>query len=494
LDIPDFIGGSYKGYSTVVNAQRCVNWFPVLDREGGKPITLQGTPGLKQFIQYGRSAQDLTTYTEIDTGARFGVAASVLTVTALEADETAILYKDFGAAFFDDNYNHRFEINISACDGGAYLYPWMMSNRNGEDVFTHSSNNRDYLRCRILANSSTAYLLSIGERNGAALQQTVNIELVVGTTYYCEINRDESVGTFGELKLSVYADAARTVLLATESLTLTEKEDFQYLYGGNSLGQAGTSPTISGTVSNFTISSDTTSYAEVRGISAEVNSVIYAAIGVDIIKIEADGTMTDKGNLSTSTGPVYFADNGSKLIIVDGDKGWSIVSDTMAEITDAQFPADPTSCAYQDTNFLVSAAGTDDFYISAADDPTAWSGDYASKEGHRDDLSRIMSDSKNLWLFGEESFEVWYNSGDATFPFDRIAGTTKKVGLGARASLAEDEGVFFWFTDNRRAVMTSGYDTIVISTPQIEYNWGNYATVSDAVGIARTQEGHTFIP
>ncbi|NIU12498.1 MAG: hypothetical protein GWN76_00315, partial [candidate division Zixibacteria bacterium] len=200
--------------------------------------------------------------------------------------------------------------------------------------------------------------------------------------------------------------------------------------------------------------------------------------------------MTDKGTLSTSTGPVYFADNGSKIILVDGDKGWSIVSDTVAEITDGDFPSDPTGCTYQDGYFMVNEDGTDNWYISDTDDPTSWPGDYASAEGHGDNISRLMSDGRHVWLFGFKTFQVWYNSGDATFPFDRVEGATKKIGLGAEASLAEDEGTFFWFTDNRRVAMSHGFDAIFISTPQIEYNYGNYATVSDAVGMARTQEGH----
>ena len=491
MEIPDFIGGSYKGYSSPVNPQRCVNFFPVLDREGGKVKSLQGTPGLKELTRWGRAAQDLTGYTEVDASTRFGIAESVLTVTALQYDETACLYEDFTADFFDTNFTHEFDINISAVETLGYLYPWVMSNRAGEDMDTHSTNERDFLSVQIAGVSASTFTAILQERNGAAYQGSSYPTLNKDTTYYMRVTRNETVGDYGLLTLDIFSDSDRTVLVASNSLTLTEKEDFRYLYFGNSLGTAGQNYEITGTVSNPIISSDTLSYAEVRGISAAVNGVFYIAVGSDILKYDS-GTFTDKGNLSTSTGPVYLADNGSKVILVDGAKGWSIVADTVAEIVDGNFPANPTSCAYQDGVFMVSAGGTDDWYISDADDPTSWPGDYASKEGHRDNLSRLMSDSKNVWLFGEESYEVWYNSGDATFPFDRIAGTTRMIGLGARASLAEDEGIFFWFTDNRRAMMSVGYDAIPISTPQIEYIWGNYTTVSDAIGIARTQEGHAF--
>ena len=47
MKIP-FIGGGYLGRSLNIDSQRCVNLYPVLDKEGGKPLTLDGTPGLSE--------------------------------------------------------------------------------------------------------------------------------------------------------------------------------------------------------------------------------------------------------------------------------------------------------------------------------------------------------------------------------------------------------------------------------------------------------------
>jgi len=45
IEVP-FIGGGYLGRSLNIDSQRCVNLYPVADKEGGRVLTLDGTPGL----------------------------------------------------------------------------------------------------------------------------------------------------------------------------------------------------------------------------------------------------------------------------------------------------------------------------------------------------------------------------------------------------------------------------------------------------------------
>ena len=492
---PDFLGGSYKGYSTVVNPTRSVNMFTVLDNKGGKPISAQGTPGLKQFCRSTEVAQDLTSgYSETDTGNKFSETASTLTVTALALTDTAILAKDFTASYFSANVTVKFTVNVSAGSSPGRVEAVVFTNQAAETITGHNTNSHDYLSAEIII-GTTGFALYIRERNGAtetyddATYEGDTVFFSLSTNYYCTMIRDEAVGTYGTLYLHVYSDSARTVLLGSATLALTEKENFQYFYAGCSIGGAAGAQTVTCTVADYKIAiSDTV----VRGISRKVGDYIYAVIGSDIMRVSSAGAMVDKGNLDTATGPVYFVDNGVKILFVDGTSGYTIVSDTFAKITDAQFPATPSSCAYQDGYFIVTKASTDEYYISAADDPTAWGGEYASAEGLADSLMRCHSTGKDLWLLGANSYEVAYNSGDADFPFKRIEGSRSTIGCGAAASMSEVQGTLFWFTDHRRVVMTVGYNAAPISTPQIEYLWGNYTSVSDAIGMAFVFEGHAW--
>ena len=52
--------------------------------------------------------EDLTTYTEVDPGTVLSITASTVTISDMDRDIDAYLYKDFGVAYFGD-FNFNFE-------------------------------------------------------------------------------------------------------------------------------------------------------------------------------------------------------------------------------------------------------------------------------------------------------------------------------------------------------------------------------------------------
>ncbi len=231
---------------------------------------------------------------------------------------------------------------------------------------------------------------------------------------------------------------------------------------------------------------------EVRGLHV-MGVYLYAVIGSAVYRLTTVGTATlMTGALNTTTGHCWIKDNGTQIMIVDGAHGYILSGTTVTEIADADFPV-PSSLAYQDGYFIITKDASGRFYISDSYGGTAWDAlDYATAEGYPDNLVTVLSSNRELWLLGEESYEVWYNSGDATFPFDRISGAINKVGCSAAASACEYQGTLVWLDHNRQVRQNNGYNSQVISTSQIDYQFGNYSTVSDAVGFIYTQDGHTF--
>ncbi len=232
---------------------------------------------------------------------------------------------------------------------------------------------------------------------------------------------------------------------------------------------------------------------EVRG-SCVMGDYLYATRGNTVYKVDNTGTSTAQaGVLLTATGPVWMYHNGTQVMIVDGLHGYILVAGTVTEIADADFPI-PSSLAYQDGYFIVSKAASGRFYISASYDGTSWfATDYATAESDPDNLQVVISSQRELWLIGKVSYEVWYNSGNATFPFDRIQGAVNRIGCIAPHSAAEYQGMIAWL-DNTLSVkaVQGSYQTQNISTPQIEYQIQQYTTVTDAIGFIYSQEGHTF--
>ena len=70
---------------------------------------------------------------------------------------------------------------------------------------------------------------------------------------------------------------------------------------------------------------------------------------------------------------------------------------------------------------------------------------FAAKEGRSDPLLDVMTTVRNFFAFGEDSLEMWYNSGaSANFPFVPFTNTLIDVGLANRRTLATVHGKLMW--------------------------------------------------
>ena len=222
-------------------------------------------------------------------------------------------------------------------------------------------------------------------------------------------------------------------------------------------------------------------------------AVVYVVIGDRVYSVASDGTPTLLGTITTASGNVFMADNGTEVLIVDGTfNGYYISGGVLTAIPDADFPT-ATSCTFQDGYFIVTVASTGQIWISGLYDVTTWDPlDFSTAEGSPDNALNVSSNAHDLWIFGALSAEVFYNSGNADFPFERIQGAFLEVGTGAAASVCKIEGVFYWLTEKRQVVRNVGYQFEAISTEHIEYAISQYTTISDARSWSYTLEGHIF--
>lgn len=232
---------------------------------------------------------------------------------------------------------------------------------------------------------------------------------------------------------------------------------------------------------------------EVRGLCVW-GGWLFAVIGSGLYRVGADANASSVGTLSTSTGKVWMAGGMTHLCLVDGESGYyrSEHDTSLTKIADADFPV-PSSLTYQDGYFIVTEKDTDNFCISSSEDASSWAGlDFAAAEDTPDDVLMVISHRRELWLAGEETTEVFYNSGNVTYPFTRVAGAVLKIGCGAPASVASSPAGLFMLDNHFRVSKAQGYELIPISTEQVEYHINSYTTKSDAVGYCYSQEGHDF--
>lgn len=213
--------------------------------------------------------------------------------------------------------------------------------------------------------------------------------------------------------------------------------------------------------------------AEFRGGIA-VGSRCFVVAGDYLYEVDSSGTKTAKGRLGTATGPVDMAEGLSQLVIVDGNYGYvlTLSTDVFALITDADFYGS-TRVGFLDNYFVFLRPDTQQFYISAINDASTLDAlDFSSAESSPDDLVSLVVDHRELWLFGEKTTEVWYNSGDVDFPFARNQGAFIEVGSVSAHSPQKIDNSMIWVGRDKNGegivYRAAGYQPVRISTTAVE--------------------------
>lgn len=219
-----------------------------------------------------------------------------------------------------------------------------------------------------------------------------------------------------------------------------------------------------------------------------------------VYRVDSDYAQLAIGTLGTYTGEVGIASNGGQVLIVDGVSGWlvDVATSVLSNITDPEFPHGVTRATYQDSFFLVTGDGTGKFYMNEVpNDGAKWNGlDFASAEGSPDNTISIISDHRELWLFGELTAEVWSNTGNADFPFQRSGNVFIEHGCAAAGTVAKADNTVFWLgADNKGSGIVwraDGYTPLRISDHGLEHAIASYSTIADAFAFTYQQEGHIF--
>lgn len=224
---------------------------------------------------------------------------------------------------------------------------------------------------------------------------------------------------------------------------------------------------------------------------------LYVVSGLEFYRLDSSYNATLIGAVS-GTDPVSMADNGTQLFLACNPDGYIYNFNTQAFsiINDVDFSGAVT-VGYLDGYFVFNQPGTQTVWITSLLEGTSIDPlDFASAEGSPDGLVALIVDHRELWLFGTDSVEVWYNSGDADFPLTRIQGAFNEIGCIAPYSIAKlDNGIFWLGADARgRGIVyrANGYTGQRVSTHAIEYAIQQYSDLEDAVAFTYQQEGHAF--
>jgi hypothetical protein len=224
---------------------------------------------------------------------------------------------------------------------------------------------------------------------------------------------------------------------------------------------------------------------------------LYVASGGKLYRVDGNFAATELG-LINGSGPVSMADNGIQLFVACNPSAFIYNANTsvFAQITDPDFPG-AVSVGYLDSYFVFNEPNSQRVWVTSLLDGTAIDPlDFASAEGNPDNIVSLMVDHREVWLFGNNTVEVWYNAGLADFPLARIDGAFMETGCLAPYSVAKLDNAVFWLGSDARGngivYRNQGYNAQRVSTHAIEWQIQQYGVLNDAIGYSYQQDGHSF--
>jgi hypothetical protein len=227
------------------------------------------------------------------------------------------------------------------------------------------------------------------------------------------------------------------------------------------------------------------------------NGDLWGVFG-DALMSTSDGTTwSSVTTLSTSTGQVQFIDGGNQnnqIAVCDGTNLYVWDGSTLTTI------ANSGTVTWQDTYAIYTdtASGSSQTLVNLSnvnDFKTAFG--YQAPESVKDKVVSVISDNTRLYVFGQTGMEVWWDSGNASFPFSKMPGVVYPKGCAAPLSPCKVDNSIIWLGTNEYGQgqvfqMRAEIPPVVISTAQIDYTISTYTTISDAWSFAYQYEGHEF--
>lgn len=235
--------------------------------------------------------------------------------------------------------------------------------------------------------------------------------------------------------------------------------------------------------------------SSIRALYTATNGRVFCVAGASLVELDVGGRATPRGTLRSDIGVVHLTDNGLMLVAVDGPTayGMTFVDNVFRANQDPDFHGGDT-IGFLDGRFVVNVPGTGQFQWSELYSPSMDALAFATAEARADPLVGLLVDHRELWLFGTQTTEVLYSTGDPFTPFQRLPGALSEVGSVGPHVMAALNNTVFWVSSSPRGqglvLAAQGYQPQRISTPAVEYALGQSRRLHEAVALTYTQDGH----
>jgi len=505
----NFIGPSYTLQSVNVDCQRTLNLYPEINEEGsgneGEVASLVSTPGLTLLCEL-PTAPVRGTYTDTQ-GNLWAVGGNTIysVSSAWVATAVGTLNTSSGPVSMSDNGSEGVLVD------GPYGYSWVLTLSTGALPAGYSTTQT--------ASSTTGLSSSSNYQQYFTGSQNQLIFLPVATTMaqgngFNIVNLSSQpvvVETSGAPFGAPTNYSVITTSAGTTTLTAASKNQ-QFLIGSQS--QTVVMPVAATLVTNeaFILVNFSTENVTVQTSGGNVLQVMAPNTQITLTCTNPSG-----GTGIISWGTPAYTQNQYMLAVVQpntqiavvcqnpqggtGVASWSYQTypasqNTFQQIRDQSFLG-ANQVEFMDGYFIFTQPNSKQFFLSPLNSIAPFNGlDVASAEASSDELLGVVVSQENVYLFSEKHLEVWYDAGNANFPFSRVQNAVIGIGTVSGFSLGRINNTIFWLgqdKDGRGIVYAiTGYQPKRISTFAIENMIRGLGDVSSARGWTYQQGGHAF--
>jgi hypothetical protein len=207
-----------------------------------------------------------------------------------------------------------------------------------------------------------------------------------------------------------------------------------------------------------------------------------------------------RGNLDTSTGPVFISENNNREIaIVDGLLLYVLRTDTFS-FTRVTLDFTPVYIDYQDGYFIAATGITNQWRLSDLNNAMSWPADVNGvgllQSKPADVTVATVAFNRQLFVFGKTVTEIWHDVGNTLFPYQRDNTSEINVGLYAVESLSANFNYVVWLASNESGSPTLVYSTggapITFSDDGIQFKISQLTNPQNCSGFLYSESGHIY--
>lgn len=517
MRLSGFIGPAYQLDSVNVESQRCVNLYPEIIESGrgkeGRTVYLKSTPGLERLVEVGDGPIRCIHVDSI--GRIFVVSGNKLYRISRRSDWKFEIYVPLSIQGTTVLQSSDINTATDIISTGNSFYTGQKVRVSSSDTLPAGLlEDTDYW---IIAIDSSSFKMATTYANavsGAAIDfsntGTGNMTVTPqDPSSKLELDFDDVDFAANSFSLSSHGlyEGLRVLVtsIGTPLPTGLDFENFYYVIkDDDNTFRLASSPA--------NVVADT----EIDLSDINNNGFVAETLKTHQFHTHSSAQLGDEATFSTSTGVIKAASmslggdgEDSTTIFVDGTDRYAVFDpdqisgdfgvsfDSLNNYGDLGVDQKPTThVVWIDGYFIVNDLGTNKFWVSGLQNVNIDALSFASSEGNPDLVQALIDNHRDLWIFNEKTTEIFVNTGNADFPFERVQGGFIEVGCLAKYSVAKIDGTIFWLgrSESGQGVVysASGFRPQRVSTHAIEQAIAGYSSPEAATAFTYEWKGHKF--